>query len=383
MGNAIIWDTMVQEDTQYYNFQSTKAWANKLAGNWRQIPYGTTGHYTSFTGNVVVENGNFWIFLPTTDNRLQPLLSGNINGIPGVTAGIYDFNEIPGDSVYHWDFVSTEYDFIKNQSDEIIFTRDGKNSRYDASGKNVERWRIKANMGWFEKTPQTTGTYYLGLHSSPNRFAASTPPNENNNDMVIDCNVTSADGVSRNFLIPEINKYGVYEIFSGGFNEEKYYTMMVIPKDMPSSDTIIQTNIDAVYGYTRLSMISGKTATNIANNIMYFGVVNQRNVYAHETPNSAISSGGSYTTSFAVPISGKWRISGCVGGNYYTQQHDVVNGTRLKFTSPVSGTLSTVSFYLYDRNSTTPSNVNTPQDIIRSITGICPNPNSNYNVTVI
>jgi hypothetical protein len=61
-----------------------------------------------------------------------------------------------------------------------------------------------------------------------------------------------------------------------------------------------------------------------------------------------------------------YRLIGKIGGNFYTQQVNVMNTSDpVEFTMPVAGTLDYVLIYMYDRNSSTPSDVSTPMDIYR------------------
>jgi hypothetical protein len=384
-GNAVIWDSMVKETKGklYYEFKDSLAWSNKA--NWHQVPYGTIGY--TFVGDPILDNGNFWLHLQSSYMN-SPMLYGNLNGEAGEGSELYGGVWYESDtSDCYWsdgkehcgyeNIYPNNIQIIKNQPDEIIIQAD---MNVYFKGKNIAQYRVKANTGWFEETPKTKGNYNFGVHTGPHKFGISPPPNEANNDFVIDKDYVGGPGIpNKLYPVPTNNKFALYQIFS---DYSDFYTIMVIPKDMPSSKLEMQVFYEATSptppetrGYTALEQITARdTEQNIANNAVYIGVVNQKNVFRHETSNYAISAGGSYTAYFKPAIAGKWRISGRVNGIYYTQMRDVQAGGDLAFTSPVAGTLQAVVMYLYDRTSSTPSFVNTPMDIYRDINNIGPTP---------
>lgn len=122
----------------------------------------------------------------------------------------------------------------------------------------------------------------------------------------------------------------------------------------------------------------------MANERIIFAIINTKNIFYSESPNKAISAGGTYST-VNPTIPGRWRISGRVGladgsKNYYTQ--DVYNQDFV-FISPVSGTLEALAIYLYDRTSATPANIKTPMDIYKEINNTCPTPICGFTINVV
>jgi hypothetical protein len=362
-----IYDAMVQEITGAFVLQETQAW--KYRGGWKQIPFGQTGLVT-FIGNIIIEDDFFWFYMPSRNccgpDFIQPMAWPNVNGIPGEGNVIY--NTAWDTSGGYFDYYQRSFNIIKNQADELIYIRDaGANP-----GKNIMQYRFKTRSGYIEMTPQTSARYDIGNHTGPHRFAVSPPPNENNNDWVFDPKdyPQTPYGGSIYDSPPKDHKYILWATFSGS---QLYSSTFVAPKNPLTGDLKISAyrgGRDAQNSY--LGIGTGRDSYVVKgtnNDVEYIAFINQRNVFMYEEPNSSISVSGSYTASFKPGIAGKWRVSGRVSGSWYTQTRDVQAGGNLIFTSPVSGTLQSVVMYLYDRNSTTPSNVNTPQDIYRSITG--------------
>jgi hypothetical protein len=92
--------------------------------------------------------------------------------------------------------------------------------------------------------------------------------------------------------------------------------------------------------------------------------------WTRENVEQPIAAGGTYTTAFAAPYPGKWRLIGRVGDQYYSStvnitKADVQGNKKFTFTSPVAGTLDYLLMYLRDRNSHTPSDVYTVMDVYR------------------
>lgn len=372
MGNAIIWDSMIKEirDKDFVYFQHSKAWENRT--NWKQVPYGTIGKYV-FVGNPIMENGNFWLFMHDSYKE-APLFFGNLLNKP---ASQYSSTESPGENgmLYGWviypegtgrAWVNYYPDpqniyIIKNQADEVIIKALLSGSWAPTDEQNIIQYRVKANTGWFEETPQTNGIYSFGVHSGGS-FSASPPTIESMADTVWDKTMPP-----NWYLVPVNNKYAIY-----GLHQQRY-PFLVIPADMPNSNTK-----QRVYCYNDACWVWELDALNCctvcANNAVYIGTVNRANTYDFAYPNTYIQSGGNYIAPFRAGVAGRWRISGQVNGVYYTQTKDVAVNGNIIFTSPTSGTLQKLVGYLYDRNSSTPSNIQTPQDILKSISGYVPSP---------
>ncbi|MCK4626951.1 MAG: hypothetical protein KAV00_16685, partial [Phycisphaerae bacterium] len=88
-------------------------------------------------------------------------------------------------------------------------------------------------------------------------------------------------------------------------------------------------------------------------------------VYSRTITGSPWTPGGPWVPMYP----GKWRLTGCINGQYYTQEVTVTeedtSSTAFSFTAPVAGTLEYLTFYLYERTDQTPLNVYTVMDIYR------------------
>ncbi len=355
-GDAKIWDTMKNYTDRLYTFQ---AWPDRA--DWIQVPYGNTDY--QFVGDPVIENGNFWLFLQSIIAE-SPFLYANIEGRPGTVGELYG-TQFPG---WRRNSISVSTEIITNTAEEVTVKYTSQHYKPEYPGYNTVTYRIKKNSGWIEVKPIGDPLYSKYIHSAPNRFAAAPSNDGTGNDFIVDPHKDWVDLPPQRITHypPNTNNdFMLYQMFQGTDD----YSMDMVTYLNPTASS---PRINSITNETtpRLSTIGAYM--NEDNRAIYLGVINHKNVFRHEDvggwsyTNPAgglnVNVGDTYTTSFIPPIPGRWRISGRVGGKYYTS--DVYDGD-FTFTSPVSGKLEVVVMYLYDRTAATPAEVNTPMDIYR------------------
>ncbi|MCL7413796.1 MAG: carbohydrate binding domain-containing protein [ANME-2 cluster archaeon] len=352
-----IWDTMVKDTGhKFYSFDSSYAWANK--DNWVQVPYDTTNY--NFIGNQVIENGNFWFFLHDTGFD-SPFMYANISGTPGRPGEMYIKTT---DNINRWNFYKKSVNIVKNTPEELIVIVDAGYF----PGINVVQYKIKDDSHFIEAKAMTDHEFLAGFHSSPNRFAVAPIKSGVGTDFVVDPKDYSRIPEGERIWFNPGEQYEnlmMQEINFGGL----FFNQMIIYDDW----TFARPSID-VYkedGMMRLGSMRAFMQPGTANERIFFALINEENIFHEESPNAAISAGGSYTSIRDLTIPGRWRMSGRVRAadgskHYYTQD---VYDQNFVFVSPIRGTLEALALYLYDRTSETPSDITTPMDVYRDITG--------------
>jgi len=353
-----IWDTIIKDTGhKFYGFESSYAWGNK--DNWVQVPYGTLDY--NFIGNQVIENGNFWFFIHDSGFD-SPFMYANMGGSPGPVGEMYIKTTIDGKD--RWNFYIKSVIITKNTPEELILIVD---SGY-TPGINVIQYKIKEDSHYIEAKAMTDHYFIAGFHSSPNRFAVAPIKIGAGTDFVVDPrNYSNIPEGKHIFFYPDEQYENMMfqEINFGGW----FFDHIIIYDDWtfakPSIEVYKENDIMRL-GSIRAHMQSGRS-----NERVFFAQINKENIFLEESPNKAISAGGSYTSVRHPTIPGRWRISGRVRAadgseQYYTQD---VYDQNFVFVSPISGTLEAVALYLYDRTSETPSDITTPMDVYRDITG--------------
>ena len=108
-------------------------------------------------------------------------------------------------------------------------------------------------------------------------------------------------------------------------------------------------------------------------------LINKKNMFWTFDINKYMAKGTTYTSSLTMgspsAVPGRWRMTARmnVGGVLHNYTKDVYSG-KFNFTAPVGGTLEVLTMYLYDRTTSTPSDVKTPMDIYQEIMDLS-NPN--------
>jgi len=353
-----IWDTIVKDTGhKFYQFEDTYAWANKA--NWVQVPYGTTDY--NFVGNQVIENGNFWFFIHDSGFD-SPFMYANMGGNPVIAGEMYIKTWINGVNV--WNIYKKSVIITKNTPEELILIVD----EGFTPSINVIQYKIKEDSHYIEAKAMTDHDFLAGFHCSPNRFAVAPIKSGTDTDFVVD--------PANHLDIPEEKHIWFYpdEQYENMMIQEirlesSYFQTMIIYDDWTFARPIIEVYKGA--GIMRLGSMRAHMQPGTSNERVFFGLINEKNMFLEESPNKAISAGGSYTSIHSPTIPGRWRMSGRVRAadgseQYYTQD---VYDQNFVFVSPISGTLEALALYLYDRTSETPSDITTPMDVYRDIMG--------------
>lgn len=386
-GNVKIWDTNVGTSSDrgeingklYYDIRTSLAWANRA--NWVQVPYGTVGNY-NFIGDPIIDNGIFYLFLQSC-NCNSPIVYPIIDGTPALYVELYGSTVVNGynEQNMYPDRTSAHYrTIVKNTPDEVIYYQ---TASYTA-GRNVIQYRVKSGNNWIEQTPLTNTDYYFDIHSSPNWFAAAPPSSGSGTDIVIDPKYIEANTtgyIDHKHIVPSTHPFVLQQLMMnpGGLYPRPWNAALVIPK-VRTSDNLWIYSGRSVSQEIRLMTVGSKVSTSSPNNAMYIGVMNHPWSYGAKWMSPiSVTAGQKIIGNSTIPYSGIWRISGRIGNSasndvYYTNSVNLIAGSPIYFTTPVSGTLNSLSWYLYDRTPSTPVNIKTAMDIYLQTKGINPVP---------
>ena len=208
-----IWDVMHKYDYKFYSFQDS-AWPDRA--DWVQVPHGTTNY--EFVGDIIIENGNFWLFLHSNPYDC-PFLYPNIEGRPGFVSEIYTSSE-----GWIYNHVPVYTKILRNTPDEVMVEYAGKKKIEDPDTEVVIiTYRVKKGGGWIEVNP-VKNAYSQSHHSSPNRFAVAPSNIDTGNDFVFDP-YEMAPGEYPDIPLPDdSNKMIIQEIY-WGFYDYSIYTV--------------------------------------------------------------------------------------------------------------------------------------------------------------
>lgn len=358
-GDVKIWDSRVSDaDHQFYKFTDSYAWQNKA--NWYQVPYGVTNY--NFIGYPIIENGNFWLVMHNT-GKDSPFMYPNYAGTPGIVTELYTY----------WLDTSAKYNLypksvtiLKNTANEVSFWTD----RGSIKGDNQIQYKILKDSYYFEESPWNDKLYYMRVHSSPQWNAVSFNNNINSNDLVVDPrNVNLLVGQwARYYPASEHKNMMMQQMVIGS----EYSQMYMVYDTYLDSNPMISVYKEKETQVNRLETMSATVKKGTSNSKVYIGLINTKNIFLNQELNTYKQVGQVYTSTLSSTINAWWRISGRVKGTdnseyYFTQNH--YGTSPFRFTMPITGTLESVTIYLYDRTSNTPTNIITPMDVYRQIKG--------------
>ena len=391
-----VWDLM--EKYTYKHYWPTEQWADRA--QWVQVPYGEAEDY-EFVGDCMLEGPNFWVSLHSSTYDACFLYNKvDTAGKPGRHNEMYRSYDGPdGLRTYCSGY---EYNrIIKNESDDII-VESATQVRYRDGWPNfpvqiINRYRVQGSKPWLEIYPISMASEQ-GMHGE-SRIHISPEAQSNGQDFLADSWRTPTD---TSVYHPLDTSKMLLDLI---MDDDCIWSMMWKTVGRIPSNLI---PYNAQYYYTR-SRSDNCTGGNPAG-WQYIGEgtspliftapfvkyrqekmvigVNRIGYWHYQKIDAAVQAGQAYNGQFYNPYTrqvtgspflpggswwpmypGKWRMIGRVGSRYYTQQVTVtaadVGKTTFSFTSPASGTLEYIVFYLYDRTDETPKDVYTLMDIYR------------------
>ena len=376
-----IWDLNKKYDYKHYGF--TDQWNDRA--NWTQVPYGTIDYI--FNGDCAVEGENFWLSLHSSPYDAVFLYAKvNEEGEPSRHNELYRSWDTPN-GLRNYGGGSQLVEILKNKPSEVMVYSEA--ITYERGGyvtTVTNSYRALAGKPCLEIRPISQASEQ-GMH-----------------------------GESRIHISPEMGSGGVdYVVDSlkhglGGGGERVYHpdnSIMLIDLIM-DADLIwtmnwknprhLKARSDTAYdgwpsgwnhigdNYDEINRIITSPFVYYDNEPLVIGILYKK--YWHfQNINQPITKdvpfAGTWTRAYDrlwpyetthpgvgspwVPgYPGKYRITGCVDGEYYTNEIDIVTPSAdFSFTSPVSGTLEYLVIYMYDSTGSTPSDVYTPMDIYR------------------
>ena len=378
-GEVRIWDLNKKYDYKHYGF--TDQWNDRA--NWTQVPYGTTNSYT-FNGDCAIEGENFWISLHSSPHDAVFLYAKvDSDGSPSRHNELYRVWDVDGLRCYGGG--ASVNKIIKNEPGEVIVESTTIPYDRDAYGKtyHVEittRYRVLGGKKWFEIIPIEQADEQ-GFHGE-SRIVIAPDGNGTGNDALIDSWKYPKD--VRVFL-PDESKMLLDFIMDADIiwlmtwptpahekgradNCEGGYPAGWQHIGEGSSPKIFT----AAFGFFKgEKIVVGVLYKNFwhyqkIDDYIYAGVPytgKWKRCYERALPHGSYPVGSPWTPGYP----GKWRIVGCVDGQYYTNELVVTDTSddSFSFTSPVSGTLEYLITYMYDRTADTPGDISTPMDIYR------------------
>jgi hypothetical protein len=311
-------------------------------------------------------------------------LYANVSGVPGTVGELYGY-------YYggYYNYRAWNTTILTNTADEVMVKHITSDKDWVVleDELNTVTYRIVKDGGWIEvkrADPYYSWKYTGAVHSGPNRKAVMISNDGVGNDVIIDA-VYDWDGRTRdelpvfefNYVTETNNDFLLQDIY----NTCGFHTMFMYSNSVPTPYGGIVTTFESTKP-PRLHALVGQIAKGYdEDNALYVGVINQEDVFwsKNDFGSQDRQVGGewiytgitvdvddTYASSFTPTIPGHWRMSGKIDDTYYTQ--DVTDGD-FTFVCPAAGQLETLTIYLYDRNESTPSYVNTPMDIYRDING--------------
>ncbi len=375
-----LWDTGRTVTKKHYGMARQWAYRNE----WKLVPYGKTDY--KFKGDAMLEGESFFLSFHST-MRDAVMLCAKIppNNLvknhraktvwPGRHNEFYRaYKSKGGGNVYGEGNDMTKFRIKKYDKNEIIVQASSNLTR----GVVVTTvYRTLAGRHWLEITPVRATSQ--GMHGET-RIVVGPEGQADGGDYVADTLKMPRNKTS--YLSPKAKMMLNLQIrLYGGVPSTGHYVWVMTWPDTKQAKPYFYNHVGGDpagwnhigEGYPPIWTAPFAHYGKGKNAKIVVGCLNNLENWNYERVNKQIAAGDDYTSSRKAPYPGKWRLTGCVDGKYYTQTI-VQTGTDGKFTfrSPVSGTLEYLLMYLYDRTDKTPGNISTPMDIYRQ--GILPKP---------
>ena len=330
-----IWDANKKYKGKYYNLVALPDKAK-----WTQVPYGSTDY--TFKGDAIVENEHLWLFLHS-NNDDDIFLYGKINGKPTHENELYTFSK--DESVEHG---TDHIKILKNESDEVVIEH-GARERHKGA-MIIVSYRILSGKHWVGMRSVENATR-KGIHGESHLMVV---PNDSGNDYVCDSLKEKPRSV-----VPVPEGRMVIDLIGAG----NFMWTLTYPSPDQAGDFFISSTSDAVehHGERILPCINSANAK-FDGKSLCVGVINSQDSWHYEKIDKLIRAGDTYAVSWKQKYPGRWRLTACVDGKYYSR--DVIDG-QFTYTAKVGGTLEYLIMYLYDRTKDTPKELATPMDVYR------------------
>ncbi|MDY7010310.1 MAG: LamG-like jellyroll fold domain-containing protein [Planctomycetota bacterium] len=374
LGGVIIWDT-----NKKYLMKGPTPHAMRDRDKWTQVPYGVTDY--KFIGDPMIQNecGQLFLFTNKEDSvdfaaRLE---TGGVAG--NEIYKVYDR------SIRHFGGGTVYTKILRNTPDEMTVEHAGLSMRRGANNV-ITNYTLRAGKPWLEIVP-VDFVNQQGMHGKT-RICAYV--NKDGTEFIFDSK--RIDYKKDDIIYAPEGTIGIINFHRGYASKYDFmWFLMLSPGAEKNPRTYLGLHSDPFWGEEvspdrpsvgaqYVYMDKDKPAAITA--------LRYRNCWTRENVEKQIQAGETYTTKFAPPYPGKWRLIGRVenpdpaekatgargekivygtvrkfyGSTVDVTAADVAAKKKFTFTSKVGGKLDYVMMYLCDRNDDTPKDICTPMD---------------------
>ena len=396
-GKVRIWDTMAKRSS----FDAGWKGRNK----WVQVPYGKLDY--KFQGDPFLEGHNFWVAMRSRGRSgISFFAKMDATGAPSSHVKVYRSYDAPvtlSDGKYRggerpgklrcYGGLLARVKILKNQAGELVVesnatphVRPGFKKGYSVNVSTT--YRISGGKSWVEIKP-VRQVSELGLHGET-RLAVCPEAGRNGADAVADSWKHPATAV--------INMPTTSKMMFDYMIDRDVLLVMTWPNPAKAKPYNINCTGGATKGWGRIG--EGSSPKIISSPFARFGDEKEpvyigilvHGYWMYQKTDRPVKAGQTIAGNWKWPLvpwrgqhirgsrwrhgkpwmptyPGKWRLTGCIDGKYYTQEVLVTKADTKKdafsFTAPVAGKLEYLIFYLYDRTDQTPKDISTPMDIYR------------------
>jgi hypothetical protein len=377
-GTVRIWDANKTYTMKHYDF---RAWEDRA--NWSQVPHGTTNY--AFKGDCVLEGEDFWISLHSSSYDAVFLYAKmDAEGTPSRHNEIYRAWDTP-DGWCNYGGGSQLNTILKNESGELLVESEAITYTRKAWETTViTRYRIVGGRRWVEIIPVQQASQQ-GMHGET-RIIVAPEAGPDGSDWVDD-STKHANAYTTRLpthgkmlldLAMDIDAIWVmtwpdpakarpnasdahggwwsgWQLIGEG-EEPPVWTAPFARFGDEKKPVFIGILVHGFWKYQKMDQIvrAGEKITG-----------NWRRVYSRTIHGSRWQPGKPWVPTYP----GEWRLTGRIGGKYYTEEvlvtEDDITQDSFSFSAPAAGNLEYLIFYLYDRTDETPAEISTPMDIYR------------------
>jgi hypothetical protein len=370
LGGVIIWDT-----NKKYLMKGPTGYAMRDQEKWTQVPYGVTDY--KFKGDPMIRNecGQLFLFTNKGDSvdfaaRLE---TGGIAG--NEIYKVYDY------SVRYFGMGTVSTKILKNTPDEMVVRHVALSTRRGEKHV-ITNYTMQAGKPWLHILP-VEFVNQQGMHGKT-RICAYV--NKDGGESIFD---SKRFDFKKEIIVfaPE----GTIGIINFDRNYASKYDfmwfLMLSPGAEKNPRTYLGIHADPFWGEEvspDRPSIGGQYVYMTKDKPAAIATLRYKNCWTRENVEKPIKAGGTYTTKFAPPYPGKWRLIGRIenpdpaektrglpgekkivyetvkkfyGSTVNITKADVAAKKTFTFTSKVGGELDYVLMYLRERNDDTPKNV--------------------------